>query len=190
VFVKGVVGLDALPAPDRNEIAFAGRSNVGKSSLINALTGRKTLARASNTPGRTQELNFFALGKDRFYIVDLPGYGFAEAPKKSVDAWRALTIDYLRSRSRLKRVFVLIDARRGIGEVDDGVLGQLDKAAVAYQIVLTKIDKLKQSEVRPLMAATLAALKKRPAAHPDVIATSSETGAGLAELRAEICALG
>ncbi len=190
VFVKGVVGLDGLPKQDRTEIAFAGRSNVGKSSLINALTGRKALARASNTPGRTQELNFFALGKNRLYIVDLPGYGFADAPKKSVDAWRALTLDYLRNRSRLKRVFILIDARRGVGEVDTGVLDELDAWAVAYQIVLTKLDKLKKSEAEPLLAGTLAALKKRPAAHPHVIATSSETGAGLPELRAEICSLG
>ena len=188
-FIKGVVDLDGLPPADRPEVAFAGRSNVGKSSLINALCNRRNLARASNTPGRTQEINYFDLGQGRLYLVDLPGYGFADAPKKSVDAWRRFTLDYLRSRSRLKRVFVLIDARRGIGDVDLDFLAQLDSAAVGYQIVLTKADKLKASDVAPTRAAAVAALKKNAAAHPHVIATSSEKGMGLPELRAEINAL-
>jgi len=188
-FVKGAVDLAGLPVADRPEIAFAGRSNVGKSSLINALCNRKNLARASNTPGRTQEINYFDLGQGRLYLVDLPGYGFADAPKRSVDAWRRFTLDYLRTRSRLKRVFVLVDSRRGVSDVDRDFLGQLDSAAVGYQIVLTKADKLKASEVEPTRAATVAALKKNPAAHPHVIATSSEKGLGLPELRAEINAL-
>ena len=188
-FVKGVVDIESLPAGDRPEVAFAGRSNVGKSSLINALANRKALARASNTPGRTQELNFFDLAEGRLYVVDLPGYGFADAPKKSVDAWRQLTLDYLQGRSNLKRVFVLVDARRGVGEVDIDVMKQLDGAAVGYQVVLTKIDKLKASEVGPTIEAAVAVLKKRPAAHPRVITTSSEKGVGLPELRAEIAAL-
>ena len=188
-FVKGVVGLDGLPPGDRPEVAFAGRSNVGKSSLINALTNRKALARASNTPGRTQEINFFDLADGRLYIVDLPGYGFAEAPKKTVDTWSRLTIDYLRTRSKLKRVFLLIDARRGVGQVDAGVLDQLDGSAVAYQIVLTKSDKLKAADLEAVHAGALDALKKRPAAHPRVIVTSSEKGLGLPDLRAEINAL-
>jgi GTP-binding protein len=188
-FVKGVVGLDGLPKPDRPEVAFAGRSNVGKSSLINALTNRKNLARASNTPGRTQELNFFDLAAGRAFLVDLPGYGFAEAPKSHVDAWNRLMLDYLRHRANLKRVFLLIDARRGIGPVDKDVLDLLDKSAVNYQVVLTKADKTKKSELDPAIHDALAVLKKRPAAHPRVIATSSEKGLGLEDLRAEINAL-
>jgi len=189
-FVKGVVDLNGLPEGDRTEIAFAGRSNVGKSSLINALTNRKNIARASNTPGRTQEINFFDLAEGRFYMVDLPGYGFAEAPKKAVAIWSRLTMNYLRGRAKLKRVFLLIDSRRGIGEVDIGIMKQFDTAAVGYQIVLTKSDKIKQSEVAGTIAKTLAALKKHPAAHPRIIATSSEKGDGLPELRAEILTLG
>jgi GTP-binding protein len=185
-FVKGVVGLEHLPPADRPEIAFAGRSNVGKSSLINAMANRRQLARASNTPGRTQELNFFDLGAGAIYMVDLPGYGFAEAPKKFVAAWKSLMLEYMRGRQNLKRVFLLIDARRGIGVVDKEVLDQFDKSAVAYQIVLTKCDKLKAGDVVELQAATLLALKKRAAAHPRVIATSAEKGQGLEELRAEI----
>ncbi|MBI1359246.1 MAG: YihA family ribosome biogenesis GTP-binding protein [Alphaproteobacteria bacterium] len=188
-FVKGVVRLDGLPDGDRPEIAFAGRSNVGKSSLINALTNRKHLARASNTPGRTQEINFFDLGAGRFYLVDLPGYGFAEAPKKSVEAWSRFTLDYLRGRASLKRVFLLVDARRGVGEVDLGVMARLDSAAVGYQIVLTKADKVKPVEIAETIAATQAKLKTHAAAHPHVLATSSEKGDGLPELRATITAL-
>jgi GTP-binding protein len=188
-FVKGVVALEGLPPGDRLEFAFAGRSNVGKSSLINALCNRKALARASNTPGRTQEINFFDLAEGRYWMVDLPGYGFADAPRKNVETWSRLNLDYLRSRSKLKRVFMLVDSRRGLGEVDLGVMKELDSAAVGYQIVLTKIDKIKGSEVPDLIAATTLALKKQPAAHPRVIATSSEKGRGISELRAEICAL-
>ena len=188
-FVKGVVGLDGLPLGDRPEVAFAGRSNVGKSSLINALTNRKNLARSSNTPGRTQEINFFDLANGRYYLVDLPGYGFAEAPRKTVDTWSRLTIEYLRMRSKLRRVFLLIDARRGVGEVDKGVLDQLDASAVSYQIVLTKSDKLNPSDVEAVYAGAVDALKLRPAAHPRVIVTSSEKGLGLPDLRAEINAL-
>lgn len=188
-FVRGAVNLKGAPAADRPEVAFAGRSNVGKSSLINALCHRKNLARASNTPGRTQEMNFFDLGEGRVYLVDLPGYGFADAPRQSVEAWQAFSLDYLRGRTNLRRAFVLIDARRGIGEVDKNILKQFDAAAVAYQIVLTKVDKIRAGEIDPLLAATQAALKKHAAAHPDVIATSSEKGDGLALLRAEIADL-
>jgi GTP-binding protein len=185
-FVKGVVDLEGLPKPDRAEVAFAGRSNVGKSSLINALANRKNLARASNTPGRTQELNFFDLAAGRAWLVDLPGYGFAEAPKSHADAWNRVMLDYLRRRANLKRVFLLIDARRGIGAVDKDLL---DKSAVNYQVVLTKTDKIKKSDLAPVIDSALAVLRKRPAAHPRVIATSSEKGLGLEDLRAEINAL-
>ncbi|MEZ6030740.1 MAG: ribosome biogenesis GTP-binding protein YihA/YsxC [Hyphomonadaceae bacterium] len=188
-FVKGVVSLDGLPAPDRPEIAFAGRSNVGKSSLINALCNRKNLARASNTPGRTQEINFFDLADGKAYMVDLPGYGFAEAPKKNVDVWSRLNLDYLRRRFTLKRVFVLIDSRRGVGDVDRGVMDRLDGAAVQYQVVLTKTDKIRKQELAGVIEATMAALMQQPAAHPHVIATSSEKGLGLPELRATILSL-
>ncbi len=188
-FVKGVVDLEGLPKGDRPEIAFAGRSNVGKSSLINALTSRRNLARASNTPGRTQEINFFDLADGQMYLVDLPGYGFADAPKKNVDAWSRLTLDYLRTRSKLKRVFLLIDSRRGIGEVDLGIMKQFDASAVGYQIVLTKTDKLKRSDLVPTVEAAAAVLEKQPAAHPRVIVTSSEKGVGIPDLRAEINAL-
>ena len=188
-FVKGVVAINALPVGDRPEIAFAGRSNVGKSSLINALCNRKNLARSSNTPGRTQEINFFDLADGKFFIADLPGYGFAEAPKKNVDVWSRLNLDYLRKRPSLRRVFVLIDARRGVGEVDRGVMDQLDSAAVQYQVVLTKADKIKKSELTDVIAGTIAALMKQPAAHPHIIATPSEKGLGLPELRATIMSL-
>src|ERR1700754_2499886 len=173
-FIKGAVDLEGLPPSDRPEIAFAGRSNVGKSSLINALAGRRNLARASNTPGRTQEINFFNLGAGRMNLVDLPGYGFADAPKAHVDKWRRFTLDYLRSRSKLKRAFVLVDSRRGIGEVDREFFAALDSAAVGYQIVLTKTDKLKRSELLDVLAATVDGLKTQPAAHPRVVVTSSE----------------
>ncbi len=184
-FVKGVVNLEGLPDGDRPEIAFAGRSNVGKSSLINALFNRKQLARASGAPGRTRELNFFTI-LNQVYVVDLPGYGYAKAPKPVVEKWTRLTQDYLRGRANLKRVLLLIDGRRGIGEVDEGVMTALDKSAVVYQVILTKADKLKKSEFEPLMADTRAKLKKHPAAHPVVMLTSSEKGDGLAELKAEI----
>ncbi len=188
-FIKGAVSLDGLPTGDRLEIAFAGRSNVGKSSLINALCNRKNLARASNTPGRTQEINFFDIGEGRLILVDLPGYGFADAPRRNVDAWRRFTLDYLRGRSKLKRAFVLVDSRRGIGEVDRDFFAQLDSAAVAYQVVLTKADKIKAPELENVIAATIAGLKSQPAAHPRVITTSAEKGLGLPDLRAEIAAL-
>jgi GTP-binding protein len=187
-FLKGVVALEGLPAGRLPELAFAGRSNVGKSSLVNALTGRKTLAKTSNTPGRTQEINFFDLG-GRAHLVDMPGYGFAEAPKERVAAWNALVRDYLRGRAQLKRVFVLIDARHGPKPVDGDVMDMLDKAAVSYQVVLTKLDKLKPSEAEPRIAATAEAIRKRPAAHPLVMPTSAEKGWGVAELRAEMAGL-
>ena len=188
-FVMGAVSISAMPPGDRPEIAFAGRSNVGKSSLINALCNRKNLARASNTPGRTQEINFFDLAEGEFYLVDLPGYGFADAPKKNVDTWSRLNLNYLRSRSKLRRVFILIDARRGLGDVDLTVMKDLDSAAVQYQVVLTKSDKIKKSELPELVAATTAALMKQPAAHPLVLATSSEKGLGIPELRATVLSL-
>lgn len=187
-FLKGVVALDGLPPADRLEVCFAGRSNVGKSSLINALTGRRSLARASNTPGRTQEINYFDLG-GRLYLVDLPGYGYAEAPKAVVARWQALLRAYLAGRPTLRRAFVLIDARHGVKPVDAEIMALLDAAAVSYQAVLTKADKPRGGALAAVAADVQAALKKRPAAHPEVLATSSETGAGLAEMRAAIVAL-
>jgi GTP-binding protein len=187
-FVKGVVAMDGLPPADRVEVCFAGRSNVGKSSLINALTGRKALARASNTPGRTQEINFFALG-DAFYLVDLPGYGFAEAPKAVVEKWQALLRDYLAGRPTLRRAFVLIDARHGIKAVDAEILGLLDRAAVSFQVVLTKADKPPAADLARVCDATAAALAKHPAAFPEIVITSSETGRGLETLRAIVAGL-
>ena len=187
-FVKGVVALDGLPPADRIEACFAGRSNVGKSSLINALTGRKHLARASNTPGRTQEINYFDLG-GRLYLVDLPGYGYAEAPRAVVAQWQALLRAYLSGRPTLRRAFVLIDARHGVKPVDAEIMALLDEAAVSYQAVLTKADKPRGGVLAEVIADVQAALKKRPAAHPEVLLTSSETGEGLARLRAAILAL-
>ncbi|MCW5725753.1 MAG: ribosome biogenesis GTP-binding protein YihA/YsxC [Maricaulaceae bacterium] len=186
--MKGAVSLDGLPPADRAEAAFAGRSNVGKSSLINALTGRKNLARASNTPGRTQELNFFDLG-DSLRLVDLPGYGFAAAPKQAAARWKRLTRDYLRGRANLKRVYLLVDARHGIKPLDEDVMAALDSAAVSYQIVLTKADKLKTGELDQRLAETAETVRKRPAAHPEVLVTSSEKNTGLEALRAAIAAL-
>lgn len=188
-FVRGVPSLDFLPAAQRAEIAFAGRSNVGKSSLINALVRQNGLARTSNTPGRTQELNFFETAGVDAYLVDMPGYGFAKAPKDKVDAWTELVNDYLRGRATLARVYVLIDSRHGIKSVDTTVLKMLDTAAVSYQIVLTKADKIAPKALDAVLAATDAALKKHPAAFPGIIATSSEKGAGIDELRAAIAAL-
>jgi GTP-binding protein len=187
-FVKGVVAIDGLPPADRVEVCFAGRSNVGKSSLINALTGRKGLARASNTPGRTQEINYFDLG-GRLWLVDLPGYGFAEAPKAKVAGWQALLRTYLAGRATLRRAFVLIDGRHGIKPPDAEIMALMDSAAVSYQVVLTKADKPKAGALDATLAGVRAALAKRPAAYPEVLLSSSEKGTGLPELRATIAAL-
>jgi GTP-binding protein len=187
-FVKGVVSMAGLPPADRVEVCFAGRSNVGKSSLINALTGRKTLARASNTPGRTQEINFFALGAERF-LVDLPGYGYAEAPVAIVAKWQALLRSYLGGRQTLRRAFVLIDMRHGIKAVDEEILSLLDKSAVTFQVVLTKADKVNQATREATIAQVRGALTKHPAAFPEIIVTSSEKGEGIETLRAVIATL-
>jgi GTP-binding protein len=187
-FVMGVSKIDGLPPAGGVEVAFAGRSNVGKSSLINALVGQKALARTSNTPGRTRELNFFT-ADERIVIVDMPGYGYARAPKKEVKDWTRLVFDFLRGRVNLRRVYVLIDARHGIKENDKEALAVLDKAAVSYQIVLTKSDKEKPLVLERIIGEVRAAIAKRPAAHPEIIATSSTTGAGIDLLRAEITAL-
>ncbi len=186
-FLKGVVAMSGLPPADRLEVCFAGRSNVGKSSLINALTGRKALARASNTPGRTQEINFFTL--EDLYLVDLPGYGFANAPVAVVAKWQALLKSYLAGRATLRRVFLLIDSRHGAKAVDEEIMGLLDKAAVTFQVVLTKTDKPKGHELDKVFADLGKVLGKHPAAYPQVIATSSAKGSGLATLRATIAEL-
>ncbi|MCB1516911.1 MAG: YihA family ribosome biogenesis GTP-binding protein [Hyphomicrobiaceae bacterium] len=188
-FVKGCVRVDDLPPADRTEVAFAGRSNVGKSSLINALTGRVNLARTSNTPGRTQELNIFDAELAPFRIVDMPGYGFAQAPKPKVQAWTRLIHSYLTGRPNLRRVYVLIDSRHGLKAHDLTLMNELDQAAVSYQIVLTKSDKPSGKDLARVIAATEIAIAKRPAAHPALILTSSEKGEGIAELRAEIADL-
>lgn len=187
-FELGVADMSQLPDGDVPEVAFAGRSNVGKSSLVNALTGRKGLARASTEPGRTRELNFFRLG-DKLRLVDLPGYGYAKAGKGDIKRWTSLTRDYLRGRAALKRVVLLIDGRHGLKPHDKDVMDALDIAAVTYQIVLTKADKVKPTELAGIEAETRVAIAKRPAAHPEIIATSAETGAGIEQLRAEIAAL-
>ncbi|MDI7773863.1 ribosome biogenesis GTP-binding protein YihA/YsxC [Asticcacaulis sp. EMRT-3] len=184
-FVMGAAAVAQLPPDDLPEVAFAGRSNVGKSSLINALVNQKHLARASNEPGRTRELNFFLLN-DALHMVDLPGYGWAKASKVTVKKFQNLGRDYLRGRSGLKRAYLLIDARHGLKTVDTEPMDALDKAAVSYQIVLTKADKIKPAELAQVIEATQGAIKKRPAAHPVVLATSAETGLGIPELRAEI----
>ncbi|MBJ7375823.1 ribosome biogenesis GTP-binding protein YihA/YsxC [Sphingobium sp.] len=186
-FLKSAPTLDFLPGMDVNEVAFAGRSNVGKSSLLNALTNRNGLARTSNTPGRTQELNFFDVGVPlQFRLVDMPGYGYAKAPKDVVRKWKFLVNDYLRGRASLKRALVLIDSRHGVKDVDNDMLDMLDGAAVSYRIVLTKADKIKASELAAVTQATADAIRKRPAAHPDIIVTSSEKGMGIPELRAAV----
>ncbi|MCW2351430.1 ribosome biogenesis GTP-binding protein YihA/YsxC [Sphingobium sp. B12D2B] len=186
-FLKSAPGLNFLPPADVPEVAFAGRSNVGKSSLINALTNRNGLARTSNTPGRTQELNFFDVGEPlRFRLVDMPGYGYAKAPKDVVKQWRFLVNDFLRGRAVLKRALVLVDARHGLKDVDRTLLDMLDEAAVSYRMVLTKADKVKATDLAIVTERTAAEVRKRPAAHPQIIPTSSEKGMGLPELRAAV----
>ena len=187
-FVKGVVAMAGLPPADRLEVCFAGRSNVGKSSLINALTGRKSLARASNTPGRTQEINYFALGDAR-YLVDLPGYGYAEAPVAVVAKWQALLKSYLSGRQTLRRAFVLVDARHGIKAVDEEIMVQLDRSALTFQTVLTKVDKILLPERQAVIEQVKAALAKHAAAYPEIVVTSSEKGEGIETLRAIIATM-
>ena len=187
-FVKGAVAMDGLPPADRPEVCFAGRSNVGKSSLINALTGRKGIARASNRPGRTQEINYFALG-DHGYLVDLPGYGFAMAPVAIVAKWQALLKTYLAGRATLRRAFCLIDARHGVKPVDHEIMTLLDRSAVPFQVVLTKTDKLGPNALKPVIAQVEDELQKHPAAYPELVVTSSEKGHGIATLRAIIAGL-
>lgn len=187
-FLLGVAKPEQLPPADALEVAFAGRSNVGKSSLINALVGQKALARTSNTPGRTRELNLFA-SDPGLTMVDMPGYGYARASKTDSKVWNRVILDYLRGRPNLRRVYLLIDSRHGIKANDAEILDLLDRAAVSYQIVLTKADKPKGGDLGSVLEAVAAAIAKRPAAHPTVIVTSAETGAGIGELRAEIAAL-
>ena len=185
-FLKGVVAMDGLPPPDRIEVCFAGRSNVGKSTLINALTGRKALARASNTPGRTQEINFFTVA-DSHHLVDLPGYGFAKAPLAVVERWQALLKAYLAGRQPLRRAFLLIDARHGAKPVDEEIMALMDRAAVPFQAVLTKVDK--RGERERVLDQVRGVLAKHPAAHPELIVTSAQTGEGLDALRVAIATL-
>lgn len=187
-FVKGVVAMEGLPPPDRAEVCFAGRSNVGKSSLINALTGRKNIARASNTPGRTQEINYFTLGDDH-YLVDLPGYGFAEAPVAVVAKWQRLLKAYLAGRQTLRRAFVLIDTRHGIKAVDEEILTLLDRSAVTFQVVMTKADKVKPADREKVLTQVRNALQKHPAAYPEIVLTSSEKGDGIETLRAIVAGI-
>ncbi len=187
-FVKGVVAMDGLPPADRMEVCFAGRSNVGKSTLINALTGMKALARASNTPGRTQEINFFTAA-DEHYLVDLPGYGYANAPLPVVEKWQRLLKQYLSGRQTLRRAFVLIDARHGVKKVDDEIMSLLDSSAVIFQAVLTKADKVKEVERAKVLDQVRGALSKHPAAYPEIVVTSSEKGWGIPTLRAIIATL-
>ncbi|SFU00712.1 ribosome biogenesis GTP-binding protein YihA/YsxC [Sedimentitalea nanhaiensis] len=188
IFVKGVVAMSGLPPADRLEVCFAGRSNVGKSTLINALTGTKALARASNTPGRTQEINYFTQGDD-LYLVDLPGYGYANAPLPVVEKWQKLLKQYLSGRQTLRRAFVLIDARHGVKPVDDEIMSLLDSAAVTFQCVLTKTDKIKAADRTRVLDQVRKALAKHPAAYPELVLTSSEKGDGIATLRAIIAGL-
>ncbi|MEY8838754.1 ribosome biogenesis GTP-binding protein YihA/YsxC [Cribrihabitans sp. XS_ASV171] len=188
-FLKGVVAMSGLPPADRIEICFAGRSNVGKSTLINALTGTKALARASNTPGRTQEINYFTQGPD-LYLVDLPGYGYANAPLPVVEKWQKLLRQYLSGRPTLRRAFVLIDARHGVKAVDEEIMKLLDKSAVTFQCVLTKSDKVKGKDRENVLAQVRTALARHPAAFPEIVLTSSEKGDGIATLRSIIAGLG
>ena len=187
-FVKGVVAMDGLPEADRPEVCFAGRSNVGKSSLINALTGRKGLARASNTPGRTQEINYFTVGESH-YLVDLPGYGYANAPVAVVEKWQRLLKNYLRGRVTLRRAFVLVDARHGIKSVDEEIMALLSSAAVTFQCVMTKTDKLKKGELDKVLIQVREKLQKFPSAYPEMVMTSSEKGEGIESLRAIIAGI-
>ncbi|GAW35929.1 putative GTP-binding protein EngB [Roseovarius sp. A-2] len=187
-FLKGVVAMSGLPPADRLEVCFAGRSNVGKSTLINALTGRKALARASNTPGRTQEINYFTLGDSR-YLVDLPGYGYANAPLDVVRKWQALLKQYLSGRQTLRRAFVLVDARHGIKPVDEEIMTLLDSSAVTFQCVLTKTDKISESAREKVLEQVRGKLAPHPAAYPELILTSSEKGSGIATLRSVIATL-
>lgn len=187
-FLKGVVAMEGLPGDDRIEVCFAGRSNVGKSSLINALTGRKGLARASNTPGRTQEINYFTLAESH-YLVDLPGYGFANAPLPVIEKWQKLLKRYLSGRVSLRRAFVLIDSRHGVKAVDDEIMSLLDSSAVTFQVVMTKADKVKEKDREKTMDQVRQALSKHPAAFPELVVTSSEKGWGLPTLRALIANL-
>ena len=187
-FVSGAVTRESLPGVSLPEIAFAGRSNVGKSSLVNALTGRRTLARVSASPGRTRQINFFDLG-GRLCLVDLPGYGFAAVSRSMKETWQDLASAYLRGRPTLKRVCLLVDSRHGVKDNDHDTMKNLDKAAVSYQLILTKVDQLKKADIPRAIASAEAAARKHGAAHPEVLATSSETGIGIAELRAEIAAV-
>ena len=187
-FVKGVVDMQGLPSPDKIEVCFSGRSNVGKSSLINALTGRKGLARASNTPGRTQEINFFSIPENH-YLVDLPGYGYANAPIKIVDKWQNLLKQYLAGRQSLRRAFVLVDGRHGVKKVDTEIMSMLDSSAVTFQVVLTKLDKVKEKDQENILEQVKTSLQKHPAAFPEIILTSSEKGWGIQTLRSVIAML-
>lgn len=187
-FLKGVVAMSGLPEADRPEVCFAGRSNVGKSSLINALTGRKGLARASNTPGRTQEVNYFTLAASH-YLVDLPGYGYANAPVAVVEKWQRLLKSYLQGRATLRRAFVLVDARHGVKPVDEEIMTLLDKAAVTFQCVLTKVDKLKKGDLDRVLGQVRGKLSTHPAAFPELVLTSSEKGDGIETLRAIIAGI-
>ena len=187
-FVKGVVDMQGLPSQDKIEVCFSGRSNVGKSSLINALTNRKGLARASNTPGRTQEINFFSI-PETHYLVDLPGYGYANAPIKVVEKWQNLLKQYLAGRQSLRRAFVLVDARHGVKKVDTEIMSMLDSSAVTFQVVLTKLDKVKEKDQENILEQVRTSLQKHPAAFPDIILTSSEKGWGIQTLRSVIAML-
>jgi GTP-binding protein len=187
-FIKGVVAMSGLPPADRMEVCFAGRSNVGKSTLINALTGRKGLARASNTPGRTQEINYFTQGPE-LYLVDLPGYGFANAPIPVIEKWQRLLKQYLSGRQTLRRAFVLVDARHGIKSVDEEIMSLLDSSAVTFQCVLTKADKVKEKDRTQVLNQVRSVLAKHPASYPEIVLTSSEKGDGIATLRSIITTL-